>query len=68
MAADNELKLENTIVALIGYAGTGKYTIGRELSERTGAKLIDNHLINNPSLRSSTRMASRRFRPGSGTK
>ena len=41
-------KLENTIVALIGFAGTGKYTIGRELSERTGAKLIDNHLINNP--------------------
>lgn len=28
--------------------GTGKYTIGRELCERTGAKLIDNHLINNP--------------------
>src|ERR1700686_4013097 len=40
--------LENTIVALIGFAGTGKYTIGRELSERTGARLIDNHLINNP--------------------
>jgi hypothetical protein len=40
--------LENTIVLLIGFAGTGKYTIGRELCERTGAKLIDNHLINNP--------------------
>jgi len=39
---------ENTIVALIGFAGTGKYTIGRELCERTGARLIDNHLINNP--------------------
>jgi hypothetical protein len=38
----------NTIVALIGFAGTGKYTIGRELCQRTGAKLIDNHLINNP--------------------
>ena len=38
----------NTIVALIGFAGTGKYTIGRELSERTGARLIDSHLINNP--------------------
>lgn len=33
---------------LIGFAGTGKYTIGRELCERTGARLIDNHLINNP--------------------
>jgi hypothetical protein len=39
---------ENTIIVLIGFAGTGKYTIGRELSKRTGAKLIDNHLINNP--------------------
>jgi len=41
-------KLENTIIVLIGFAGTGKYTIGRELCRRTGAKLIDNHLINNP--------------------
>jgi hypothetical protein len=40
--------LENTIIVLIGFAGTGKYTIGRELSTRTGAKLIDNHLINKP--------------------
>ena len=39
---------DNTIVVLIGFAGTGKYTIGRELCERTGAKLVDNHLINNP--------------------
>jgi hypothetical protein len=39
--------LENTIIVLIGFAGTGKYTIGRELSARTGARLIDNHLINN---------------------
>jgi len=39
---------ENTMVLLIGFAGTGKYTIGRELSERTGATLVDNHLINNP--------------------
>ena len=39
---------DNTLVVLIGFAGTGKYTIGRALSERTGAKLVDNHLINNP--------------------
>src|SRR5258706_3722695 len=39
---------ENTIVALIGFSGTGKYTIGRELCERTGAKLIDIELINSP--------------------
>ena len=31
----------------MGFAGTGKYTIGRALAARTGAKLIDNHLINN---------------------
>jgi hypothetical protein len=39
--------ITNTIVVLIGFAGTGKYTIGRELAGRTGAKLIHNHLINN---------------------
>jgi len=36
------------MIVLIGFAGTGKYTVGRELGELTGAKLIDNHLINNP--------------------
>ena len=41
-------KLENTMIVLIGFAGTGKYTIGRQLCDLTGAKLIDNHLINNP--------------------
>ena len=39
---------DNTIILLMGFAGTGKYTIGRRLSNLTGAKLIDNHLINNP--------------------
>ena len=29
------------MIVLIGFAGTGKYTIGRELSRRTGAKLIE---------------------------
>jgi hypothetical protein len=40
--------LRNTLIVLIGFAGTGKYTVGRLLSERTGAKLIDNQLINMP--------------------
>jgi len=39
--------MSTTIVLLMGFAGTGKYTIGCELSRLTGAKLIDNHLINN---------------------
>ena len=42
------MNLHNTIIVLIGFAGTGKYTIGRELCSLTGGKLIDNHLINNP--------------------
>jgi broad-specificity NMP kinase len=41
-------ELNNTIIVLIGFAGTGKYTIARELCDLTEAKLIDNHLINNP--------------------
>ena len=40
-------ELANTIVVLLGFAGTGKYTVGRELALRTNAQLIDNHLINN---------------------
>jgi hypothetical protein len=40
--------LKNTIIYLIGFAGTGKYTIAKELVKRTGARLVDNHLINNP--------------------
>jgi hypothetical protein len=43
-----KIPLENTLIVLIGFAGTGKYTIGRALGERTGAQLVDNHLINNP--------------------
>jgi hypothetical protein len=38
----------NVILYLIGFAGTGKYTIAKEISKITGLKLVDNHLINNP--------------------
>ena len=48
MVNKSKATIDNTLIILIGFAGTGKYTIGRELCERTGAKLIDNHLINNP--------------------
>jgi predicted kinase len=40
--------MKNTIVYLIGYAGTGKYTIAREIAGLTGAVIVDNQLINNP--------------------
>ena len=32
---------------LIGFAGTGKYTIAKEIA-KSGYKVVDNHLINNP--------------------
>lgn len=40
--------MNNTIIYLIGLPGVGKFTIGKEIKERTGARLIDNQLINNP--------------------
>jgi hypothetical protein len=40
--------MKNTIVYLIGYTGTGKYTIAKEIAAPTGAVIVDNHLINNP--------------------
>ena len=42
------MNLKNTIIHLIGYSGVGKYTIAKELAALTDAKIIDNHLINNP--------------------
>jgi hypothetical protein len=40
--------MKNAIVYLIGYGGTGKYTIAKEIAALTGAVVVDNHLINNP--------------------
>ena len=40
--------MRNTIIYLIGFAGTGKYTVAREICKQIDAKLIDNHYINNP--------------------
>ncbi|MFN8911956.1 MAG: hypothetical protein ACK5V4_04210, partial [Alphaproteobacteria bacterium] len=42
------MKLNNTIIYLLGFAGVGKLTIAKELAKITGAKVVDNHLINNP--------------------
>lgn len=36
-----------TTLYLIGFAGTGKYTIAQEIAKH-GFKIVDNHLINNP--------------------
>ncbi len=40
--------MQNTIIYLVGFPGTGKYTIAKEIAASSGARLIDNHLINNP--------------------
>lgn len=42
------MKIENTIVWLIGFPGTGKYTIAQNIVKQAGFRLLDNHLINNP--------------------
>jgi hypothetical protein len=39
--------MENTIFYLIGPPGVGKYTVGRIIATRSGAKLVDNHYWNN---------------------
>mgnify|MGYP003321257105 CR=1 FL=1 len=40
--------MKNTIIYLVGHAGTGKFTIAKELCKKVEAKLVDNHYINNP--------------------
>jgi len=39
--------VKNTIVYLIGFPGVGKLTVGQEICVQTGARMMDNHLINN---------------------
>lgn len=40
--------MKNTIIYLIGHPGVGKYTIAQEIATQTGARIVDNHSINNP--------------------
>jgi predicted kinase len=40
--------MNNTIFYLIGHAGVGKLTTAKAISAMTGARIIDNHYINNP--------------------
>ena len=42
------MKLHNTIIYLIGIPAVGKYTVAKEIVRLTGAKLVDNQLINIP--------------------
>lgn len=39
--------LHNTIVYLLGHYGVGKLTVAKALCALTGARLVDNHLMNN---------------------
>ena len=40
--------MDNIFLYLLGFAGTGKLTIARAFARSVGAKLVDNHWINNP--------------------
>src|SRR5437588_1103857 len=42
------MKLRNTIIYLIGVPAVGKYTVAREIGRMTGAKVVNNRLINPP--------------------
>ena len=42
------MKFHNTIIYLIGVPAVGKYTVAKEISRMTGAKVVDNQLINFP--------------------
>lgn len=41
------LNTQLVTIYLIGFSGTGKYTLAKEL-EKSHYKIVDNHLINNP--------------------
>jgi predicted kinase len=42
------MELRNTIIYLTGVPAVGKYTVAREIGRMTGAKVVDNQLINFP--------------------
>jgi len=43
--------MDNTIFFLIGHAGVGKLTTAQAIRAMTGARIIDNHYVNNPIFR-----------------
>lgn len=38
----------STVFYLLGFPGVGKYTVAKEISRLTGAKIVDNHYVLNP--------------------
>jgi hypothetical protein len=44
------MRIENTIIHLLGFPGAGKYTVAQEIVRQAegSIRLVDNHLINNP--------------------
>jgi predicted kinase len=42
------MMLNNTIIYLLGIPAVGKYTVACEIARLTGAKVVDNQLINTP--------------------
>jgi hypothetical protein len=42
------MNLRNTIIYIIGIPAVGKYTVAKEIGRMTGAKVVDNQLINFP--------------------
>ena len=39
--------MRNTIIYLLGFPGTGKYTVAKALAKKEDFRLLDNHLVNN---------------------
>lgn len=42
--------IKNVIIYLIGFAGTGKLTIAKEIASKSNIRIVANHLINDPIL------------------
>ena len=42
------MELDNTIIYMIGIPAVGKYTVAKEIGRMTGARVVDNQLINTP--------------------